>query len=311
VPDDPYGPDLRALVGDAFGRLHRQLADDAPTLSRELAAWTETLAGTARPEDYFLDPSAFPMLLLPWWLEEAIAGEHDLRFAGDLVYSSVVGYLAVRLVDDLMDDDRSFERATVPAVIVLQAEFRSSLVPTFPSGHTFWEDLERWTRLSAELAAEDAELASVDRQAFERISARKTIGARIPMAAVAHRYGRREDLEPWLELADAMGRWHQMRNDLRDWARDLALGRQTYVLSEARAAVGQTGSIAGWVVGPGLPWAYGELDRRLGEVREAAARLGCLPLDAYIEQRARSDAEERDDVLAGLPALRALAEAMG
>lgn len=290
-------------------RLDRRLKGDAPTLARHVAAWTRSLAGGASPERYFTEPSAFPLLLLPWWLEESVTAEHDPAFGRDLVYSSVTGYLAVRLVDDLMDGDATFERPMTAAIIVLQTEFRSAVAPAFPAGHPFWDDLERWSVQSAELAARDAELRRIDRSTFELISARKTIGAKIPLSAMASRYGRRDALPSWLEFVDIFGRWHQMANDTRDWARDLAAGRPSYFLTTATDQAGPGGSVGEWIVSGGLTWAYGELDGWMGELESMAARLGSRSLVTYIDGRARMTADERSRVEASMPALRRLAEA--
>ena len=61
------------------------------------------LAGGAEPEAYFLHPEAFPMVLLPWWLESTIHEPPARGFQRDIVYSSVSGYYFVRMIDDLMD----------------------------------------------------------------------------------------------------------------------------------------------------------------------------------------------------------------
>jgi hypothetical protein len=308
--DDPYPAILRRSVRQAVERLDRRLSADAPTLARHVTAWTRSLAGGEPPERYFLAPASFPLLLLPWWCEEALIGDHDLEFGRDLVYSSVAGYLVVRLVDDLMDHDAPVEPPLVPAIIALQTEFVAPYRRRFPADHPLWVDLVPLTFASAEMASVDAGLARIDRSAFERIGARKTVGAKIPLTAVAHWHGRRAELGSWLEFVDVLGRWHQMANDVRDWARDLAGGRATFFLSEAAVHAGPHGSIGAWIVGDGLAWAYGELDRWMDELAAMASELGSPPLVWYLETRARSAAAARARVMAELPALRELADAM-
>ena len=73
---DLYSTELRDIVRGAVRRSQRRLRGSAPTLARHALTWQRTLAGGAEPEAYFLHPEAFPMVLLPWWLESTI---HELR----------------------------------------------------------------------------------------------------------------------------------------------------------------------------------------------------------------------------------------
>jgi hypothetical protein len=310
MPDDVGDPALARSVSRAFERLEARLAVVSPTLAGRVASWTRALAHDARPERYFLDPSGFPLLLLPWWLEGSLAGGHDPDFGDDLVYSSVTGYLVVRLVDDLMDGDEPIEPPLIPAVIVLHGESLGALTPYFENDHAFWDELRRWSAASAEMASVDADLSRIDRVTFERVSARKTVGAKIPLAAVAHHLGRRADLGPWLDLVDVLGRWHQMTNDVGDWARDLADGRMTYFLSEAAERAGPDGSIGAWIVGDGLVWAYAELDDWMDALTSMASAIDSPPLTSYLEARARAASARRARLMRELPALRRLADAM-
>jgi hypothetical protein len=301
---------LRALVEDAFVRLDARLSVDAPTLARQLDTWCRGLAGGGRREDYFLDPSGFPILLLPWWFEASTVGRHDLAFGRDLVYASLTGYLVIRLIDDLMDADPTFERSMTPALLVLHTEFLTVLARSFRPADPVWDDIARWSAASAETAAVDARASWIDRITFEQVSARKTIGARIPLSAMASHHGRRDALAPWLAFVDALGRWHQMANDTRDWARDLAAGRPSYVLTTAADRSGAGGSIEGWMIGEGIDWAFDELAGWMGEARSAALGLGSDGLLAWLDGRAAAMAAKRDRLSSDLPALRDLATAM-
>ncbi len=293
MADELYDAALARSVSHAFERLEARLATASPTLAGHVARWVRALAHDARPERYFLAPSGFPLLLLPWWLEESLRGGHDPDFGDDLVYASVTGYLAVRLVDDLMDRDAPIEPGLTPAVIVLHGEFMGALAPYFGAGHAFWGELRRWSAASAEMAAVDVGLTRIDRVTFERVSARKTVGAKIPLAAVAHHLDRRSELGPWLELVDVLGCWHQMADDVRDWARDLAGGQMTYFLSEAADRAGAGGSIGAWIVGDGLAWAHAELDGWMATLTAMANRIGSPPLAAYLEARRRAATASR------------------
>lgn len=310
ITADLYPPVLRDFVRRAVRRSQRRLRSEAPTLAGHALRWQRKLAGGAEPEAYFLHPEAFPMMLLPWWLESTIRGTPAPGFQRDVVYSSVSGYYFVRMIDDLMDGERPAEPAVLPILTFFHAEFEQTYYRYFPHGHLFWEACRSATLASAEMASRDAGLTEIDRTRFMEISARKIAGVRVPIAAVCHRRGRTDLVEPWFRLADLFGRWHQMLNDIRGWNRDLDGGRRTYFLSQAEASVGPDGSIAEWVIGDGLAWGAAQLEDWMGQLLELAQGLGSPPLTAYLEERGRSLALELDGLQPSLAALRHLAAAM-
>src|ERR671919_2765727 len=132
---DLYPADLLDLVSRAFARIRRRLRDGAPTLSVHALGWMRSLAGTAPPQAYFTHPNAFPMLLLPWRLEESVRGLPDRAFHRDVVYSTLTGYYFVRMIDDLMDRDHPPGRAVLPALIFFHTEFQLAYHRHFPYGH--------------------------------------------------------------------------------------------------------------------------------------------------------------------------------
>lgn len=307
---DHYPPELRLLVRQAVHRSQRRLRGKAPTLAGHALVWMRRLAGGAEPDAYFVHPEAFPMLLLPWWLESTIRAVPAAGFQRDVVYSSVSGYYFVRMIDDLMDGERPPGPEVLPALTFLHGEFRQTYYRYFPYGHPFWEACDDAALASAETASRDAGSGTVDRARFLEISSRKIAGAGVPIAAVCHRYERTDLLTPWYELVDRIGRWHQMLNDIRGWSRDLDGGRPTYFLSHGSEEVGPDGSIAEWVIGDGLAWGAAQLEAWLDELLELAAVLGSPPLMAYLEERGRSLAAEWRALEPGLASLRRLASAM-
>jgi hypothetical protein len=307
--DDPYPPALRALLRSAGARLRRRLRQRAPTLSARTAEWLRWLGGDeAHGDRYFTDPRAFPMLLLPWWLEGSIHDSPSPAFQADVVYSTICGYYFIRLIDDLMDGEGPPDRRVLPALIVLHTEFEQAYHPHFPSGHPFWEALAEASYDAAEVAARDAGLERIERDDFLRTSARKVAGAKVPLAAVCHRSGRPDLYEPWSGFVELFGRWHQMLNDLLGWSADLKRGRSTYILSEAERR--SPGSPAEWVIGEGLAWGMEQLDGWMEELLAAAAGLGSPPLTAYLDVRHRSLAREWQALAASLPPLVRLASTL-
>ena len=309
--DGPYDAPLSALIGDAFVRLDTRLREHAPTLATHTEAWMRALARGAPPPTYFTHPQAFPMLLLPWWLEGRIGGPRDLPFDGDLIYSTIAGYYAVRMVDELMDRDRPPDATAIPALICFQVEFQLALQRHFPADHPFWAAFTGGTFDSAEMASVDAGLTAIDRDRFVAISARKVAGARLPLQAVAHHRGRTDQIAPWSALVDLLGCWHQMANDIQGWHRDLASGRATYFLTEGAARTGNASAIPAWVVDEGLAWGIAQLDDWMDELIAAAERLECPPLAAYLAGRARTAADEWRALAPSLAAVQGIARSFG
>jgi hypothetical protein len=309
---DLYPPELRPLAADAVARLQGRVAADAPILAGHLDAWMTELAGGAPADGYFTHPRAFPMLLLPWWAEEAINGQPDAAFQADVVYSSVSGYYFVRLIDDVMDGDDRSRPEVLPGLIVLHTEFQRTYQRHFPFEHPFWDDFSRSSYLAAETASGDAGATEIDAARFAAISSRKVAGAAVPIAAVCHRSGHSELVAPWTRLIDALGRWHQMLNDTLGWSFDLERGRITYLLSEAarRAGPGLDRPAAEWVIDEGLAWAMTQLATFMSETRAVAAELGSAPLMAYLDERQRMLDADWKALEATLEPLRRLASVL-
>lgn len=305
-----YPTALTGLARAASSRLRGRVSERAPSLAVDLEDWMRALAGGAEPEDYFLHAQAFPMLLLPWWLEESLRGAADVQLQAEFAYSSMSGYYFVRLVDDWMDGERPPEPRLLPGLIVLHTEFQHAYGLMFPADHRFWHDFLDICYEAAETASIDAGLADVERDDFQRVSSRKIAGAKLPLAAVCHVHGDLDLLEPWTSFVDLLGRWHQMLNDVRDWRRDLERGAMTYFLSEGRRRAGDLDSVAEWVVAEGLEWGMGELDGWMAELLAAATQLRSPGLIAYLEERRRMQEREWEGLRAHLDRLRALAQAL-
>jgi hypothetical protein len=308
--DDLYPAELRNLVRRAVARMERRLHEGAPTLSVHAMAWVRSLSGGGPPETYFMHQRAFPMLLLPWWLESGIRGAPDRPFHGDVVYSTVTGYYFVRMIDDLMDRETPPEPPVLPAMIFFHTEFQLTYQRWFAQADPFWSALAAASLAAAETASQDTGLLGIDREQFVAISARKIAGAKIPIAAVCHRYGRPDLLGPWSRFVDVLGCWHQMLNDIQGWSRDLERGRRTYFLSEAASRAGGSASVAEWVIEDGLRWGFAQLDGWMDKLLAVGGELDCRPLVVYLERRRADLAAERRSLASSAPALRRLASVL-
>lgn len=268
-----------------------------------------SLARDAAPERYFLHPSAFPAVLLPWLVEERIRGAPSRSFQRDVVYSTVAGYFFVRILDDLMDGE-PVPPQLVPALIVLHSEFQQTYLRYFPFQHPFWRAFAHGSYEAAETASRDAALERITRAQFLATSARKVAGGKVPIAAVCHRYGRPELVLPWSAFIDKLGRWHQMLNDMLGWSRDLQRGTATYFLSVAEEGAGSGMSIAEWVITEGYAWGMHELAPWMADLLDAARALESPSLVTYLEGRERALAAAWEGIRGDIPALGHLANSL-
>ena len=306
---DPSTLDVRELADAAVGRLVDRLTTETPELAVATADWMRSLSIDG-PAGYFSHVEAFPMLALPWWMEESAGGGVDEAFQSDLAYASVSGYYFVRLLDNAMDGVPP-PPDVVPAAIVFHTEFFATYRSLFPVNERFWAALQRFSYDSAATASADARLETVTTEDFLRISSRKVSGAKIAIAAVGLRYDRDDSLTDWLRLVDPLGRWHQMRNDVLGWIADNDSGRATYFLSEASSRIRPGEQIAEWVLRDGLTWATAEMDRWMDELLESAAMMGSMPLISYLEGRREVARDQQLRISTDLHALSRLAGSLG
>lgn len=305
-----YDPQLREMITAAVSRIGAEMAHKAPFMAERVGGWMRGLSGSLQPADYFLHPVAFPMLLLPWWVEKTCRAVPDLPFQSDLAYSTVNGYYYIRLIDNVMDGDASVDLKLLPALNFFHTQFQAAYQPYFPAGHPFWNDLsEVWFR-SGESAMQEASLPDIDQTQFRQIAAQKVCAAKIPVAAVCCRH-ERPDLKPaWFQLVDRLGCWHQMMNDLFDWHKDMRHQSQTYFLSEAGRNKASGESVAAWVIREGFVWGSDTLQSWMAELEEMAQHLQSPDLLAYLEKRETLFLERQAQVMDGFQNMARLLAAL-
>ncbi|NLF13346.1 MAG: hypothetical protein GX597_16300 [Anaerolineaceae bacterium] len=306
-----YDPELSRIVDAALARLHAGMAEAAPFMAPRVAAWMRD-AGRERvePAERFKHPESFPMLLLPWWLESALRPAPDPSFQEDLVFSTLNGYLFIRLIDNVMDGHSTVEPGLLPALALFHTGFEAPYHRTFEPGHAFWPIFRSVWFASADATVEDASSTHIGHEAFVRVAARKTCAVKIPLAAVCYRCGRPDLMAPWWQFVDVFGCWHQMLNDLFDWRRDMEHETRTYFLSEAGRQRNPGESVAGWVMREGFCWGMGRLHGWMAELQALAATLGSPALATYLQRRRAMLLERQETVEAGFRAMAALADAL-
>jgi hypothetical protein len=299
------------IIAEAVEHTLGELERAAPWLARQIAPWTQRLAGSDRPADYFTRDIAFPMLLLPWWLEQTLHSPPDRDFQRDLIRSTISGYYYIRLIDNVMDEGAEIERKLLPAVGFFHTQFQTPYQRHFPDTHPFWELFKRVWFHTADATAHDAALLKIDRAAFITVAAQKVSAAQIPLAAVCYRYERTDLIADWARLIDLLGAWSQMLNDLTSWHRDLTHGTPTYLLSEAERRRRADETTAAWVLREGFAWAITTLEGWMAEIDSLAERLGSPELQRYLAQRSAQIRTKYEQSQAGLRSAAHLLELAG
>jgi hypothetical protein len=294
-----YDQELSNVITAAFSRLYSALEQTGPFVAQPVLSWMKGLANTAQPEDYFKHPRAFPMLLIPWWVEKTLQ-DPDASFQTDLLYSTVNGYYYIRLIDNLMDGNATVELNLLPALNIFHSQFQSPYQRYFEHDHPFWEFFISVWFASAEVTMQDASLTDIDRTHFMQVAAQKTCAVKIPLAAACYRYNYPELIIPWAEFVNLFGCWHQMHNDLFDWRRDMQHQTRTYFLSEAERQKRSAETVAGWVVREGFAWGVETMETWMAELKSLARNLNSPDFGTYLEAREAMMRKREEEVTHGL-----------
>jgi hypothetical protein len=302
-----YDSQLSELIAAAIARLQTEMAQAAPVMAHHVSRWLHHLAGVPQPENYFKHPQAFPSLLLPWWLEKNLDRACGLAFQADIVYSTINGYYAIRLADNLMDDHATVELKLLPALNFFQTQFQAAYQPYFAAGHSFWAYFNAVWFHSAEVTLQDAMVLELDATQFEQVAAQKTCAAKIPLAAVCYRYGRPDLIDPWERWVDLFGCWHQLLNDCFGWHRDYVGQTRTYFLAEAERRRAPDEAVAGWVAREGFAWAMETAQGWMSVLKILTEDLHSPELLAYLKIRETMLHKQAAEVSAGLKTLGKIA----
>ncbi len=302
-----YERELEQLISAAFERLHTTMSRVAPFMTQQVAQWIENLsAAVGSEQDYFKHPRAFPILLLPWWLEKTLVTNPDVAFHKDLVYSTISGYYHVRMVDNLMDGHAKGELPILPALAFFCSQFQMAYQRHFAHDHSFWNHFNEFLIQSCDVTIRDATMSDIDRDQFIQVAARKTCAVKIPLAAMCYKYERFSAFEPWVQFADLFGCWHQMRNDLYDWPQDLQCQTQTYFLSEARRQKRATESIVDWILRTGLDWGNQVLQTWMDELKILAVVLNNQDLVTYLDRREAMMLQKKEAIIRNIENITSL-----
>lgn len=281
---------MKSELRELFERLHQ----DMPIIAPQLHNWAKGLSGSYEPADYFLHPVAFPMMLLPWWIEKQLTGTNDREFQSDLIFSNASGYYYTRLVDNVMDGHATVEKKLLPATGYFVNQFRGAYHSYFSATHPFWDYFQRTWSEFCDVTSADGHLLDIDRQTFETLVAHKVCAAKISVAAVCFRYQGEHLLPLWNEWIDLFGCWHLFREDLFDWQQDLSLGAVTYFLCEAKRRKRVEEAEVSWIAREGLEWAMEQLNDWMSRLHQ----MDFVPEEvaSYLEGREKELLQRRESL---------------
>jgi hypothetical protein len=291
-----YSETLSQAIDRACQRILEEMRQSGPYMAQQAELWIKKLAGTDHPADYFKHPLAFPMLLLPWWMEQTLRARPNVDFQSDLIYSTINGYYFIRMIDNVMDGHSTVEQKLLPMLGFFHMQFHSIYQRYFTHDHPFWPVFERVAIQSAESAMRDAGMDEITLAEFRAVAGRKVAGGKIPLAAVSFHYDQPHVYDNWQIFYDKLGCWHQMVNDLFGWIKDLGNQTPSYFLSECRRRKEPEQSIAEWVVREGFTWGVETLDTWLNEMQDLARSLQSRELLAYLQYRRRYMAEQATQI---------------
>lgn len=232
----------------------------AAAVSADLRAWAAELpaplqatfaalmAGSGKGADsgaaeYLLAVSQ-PVVLLPLWMQENL----PLATVQTVASSALAAYLAVRLQDDLMDEDAG-DPVHVALLGTLLVNRHLALLAGLGLSGAYWQvHAERWSAYADAMLFErqcQQGLVGYDDVAFDRVLDRSR-PLLLPGAAMLDLTGRWGELETLRAFVSHCVRAHQRFDDLRDALEDHKRERQTRVLAMANAA--DAGQLLAWML---------------------------------------------------------------
>ena len=305
-----YDPNISVIISNAFVRLNTEAHKIGFFFGKQINNWIQHAYGTDKPEEAFMNPSAFPILLLPWFAETSLHAEPIGAFQSDLIYSTINGYSYIRLIDNVMDGHGKQEVTFLPVLNFFHTKFQSQYLKYFRHNHSFWDYFNAVWFHSAEVTLRDTQLEEIDKDLFVEVSAQKTCAAKIPIAAVFYHYDCPECVEDWERFLDLFGCWHQMWNDIFSWVKDTRYETQTYFLSEANRSKRPGEPVIDWVIREGFNWGLEVLELWMDELELVAGDLNSSLLVGYLDDRRRTLSGQKAEALHGLKQMENLLDGL-
>ncbi len=288
---DPQEILLQSAVLDRLTRLRGRLGPRLAGALDRLAG--RLLLGRGGGPGYFLHPLALPILQLPAWVAALPGGAFPPEAVIDAAEASAVGYLHVRVQDDLIDEGVSEGAATLLLSDALYTRHQRLLAGIAGDHEGFWAQYEEvWLgyaeAMLLERALHDRE-APYDRAAFRQVLDRSRPLV-LPAAAVLARKGRHTLAGLVEDYVEGLTAAHQLFTDLVDAEKDLASGNHTWVVQRYSAGPEEAPAASTlrrrlYLEG-GFDEVMAEVEEALEGARRAARALGAPPAcEAFLDRR--------------------------
>jgi hypothetical protein len=276
---------MHELIPAATSRLDSRIRQAVPLVEHAAQAWLNSLSRGRPLAEYFAPDWGFPLFQLPQVLEALVTSRSDARFRADLTYSTVNGYLFIRLIDDVADGDRNANPSLLPLSAFFHYEFERPYHDYFDQAHPFWAVFEEhWFNCHSRTIV-DQTLTDIDLRLFRSISAQKTCAAKIPLFATGFYYDAPKMAERFCQIAEIFGYYVQLADDLFDWPTDSSNKTETFFLSEARRRSRPQESLTEWAGREGIEWAVGLCQGWLDDLTVHASELHSKELAALVQNR--------------------------
>jgi hypothetical protein len=256
-----------------------------PSLEASVTEWMHGFSRGRPFAEYFTPEWGFPLFQLPGILERRLTKHPDESFRQDLVYSTVSGYLFVRLIDDIMDKESRAALPLLPLSAFFHHEFELPYHRHFPHDHPFWSMFESsWYECQSNTVL-TASFDEIDADRFEAIAAQRTLAAQIPLLALGCRYDEPDQAREFCRVVVDFGCFVQMADDLFDWPQDARAGISSYLISEYHRKRGAEEALVRWCAREGVEWATGVCLRWLQALEARALALASTELEALVRRR--------------------------
>ncbi len=240
---------MRPLLSPAVRTIEAWLGQGGPALQEAWRQWWTTR--NTSPDAYFGHPLALPVVELPSWAATRIGPALPETPVVAAVASSVAGYIHVRILDDVVDGDRS--QPSSPTDLLLSAALLTA-------HHTFLavargasapdtDASDVWARFARAMCDEAHTRAgppAIPDEATFQASLDRSRPLGLPAAALFRNAGLSP--APVWEAVDLLIDVHQRHTDLIDLSRDAQHGWTTRVsaqlgIADARATAFQDGTL--------------------------------------------------------------------
>lgn len=238
-----------------------------------------------------------PVALLPQWVADSSVlgdGTGDDTIV-DLTLATVVGYLYVRVQDDLIDEDVGDPASAMLLGDALLVHHVRLLAKHAGSSPRFWEFFESTAWAYADAMLLERELhhpgATYGDGEFDAVL-RRSEPVIIPAAVILDRDDRWEHLPRLREFVHLVTRAGQLVDDLRDAGHDRDAGNYTWVVRQL-GGVNSKGELLTTIVLGGFDDIVGRADRDLVRAIAIAGELDLANAAVWLEQRRAAIREMR------------------